>query len=54
MLLIKNGYIKTMVGPDIPGGDLLIGDNGKILAVGKDLAVPEHAEVIDAQGRLAP
>ena len=52
MLLIKNGYIKTMVSPDIPGGDLLIGDNGKILAVGKDLAVPEHAEVIDAQGRL--
>ena len=51
MLLIKNGYIKTMAGPDIPGGSILL-DGGKILAVGQDLTAPEGAEIIDAQGRL--
>ena len=30
MLLIKNGYVKTMAGPDIPDGCVLIGDDGKI------------------------
>ena len=39
MLLIKNGYIKTMAGEDIDGGSVLIGDDGKILAVG---TVAEH------------
>ena len=31
MLLIKNGYIKPMTGPDIENGDVLIGDDGKIM-----------------------
>ena len=35
MLLIKNGYIKTMAGEDIENGSVLIGDNGKIISVGK-------------------
>ena len=52
MLLIKNGYIKTMVGPDIPEGSILIGDDGKIAAVGKDIPAPANAQVIDAEGRL--
>ena len=52
MLLIKNGYIKTMAGPDIPGGSILIGDDGKIAAVGKDIPAPENAQIIDAEGRL--
>ena len=52
MLYIKNGYIKTMVGPDIEGGCILIGDDGKIAAVGKDIPCPEGATVIDAQDRL--
>ena len=51
MLLIKNGYIKTMVSQDIPNGCVLIGDDGKIIAVGQDLQA-EGAQVIDAQGRL--
>ena len=52
MLLIENGYVKTMAGPDIPGGCVLIGDDGKILSVGQELAAPEGAQVIDAGGRL--
>ena len=28
MLLIKNGYVKTMAGDDINGGSVLIGDDG--------------------------
>lgn len=52
MLLIKNGYVKTMSGPDIPGGCVLIDDAGKIAAVASQLDAPEGAQVIDAQGRL--
>ena len=52
MLFIKNGYVKTMAGPDIPGGSILIDDNGKIAAVGQFLDAPEGSQVIDAQGSL--
>ncbi len=52
MLLIKNGYIKPMVGNDIENGSILIDDSGKIAAVGQNIAAPEGAEVIDAGGRL--
>ena len=52
MILIKNGYIKPMVGEDIENGCVLIGDDGKIAAVSKELAAPENCTVIDAQGRL--
>ena len=52
MLFIKNGYVKTMAGPDIPGGCVLIGDNGKIVQAAAQLEAPEGAQVIDAQGRL--
>ena len=52
MLFIKNGYIKTMVGPDLENGCILIDDNGKILSVAADLTAPEGATVVDAAGRL--
>ncbi len=52
MLFIKNGYIKTMAGADIGNGCLLIGDDGKIAAVGADIVAPDGADVIDAEGRL--
>lgn len=52
MLLIKNGYIKTMAGPDIENGSILIGNDGKIAAVGKDLIVLEGCTILDAEGRL--
>ncbi len=51
MLLIKNGYIKSMAGADIPNGCVLIGDDGKILSVAEHIDAPEAA-VIDAEGRL--
>lgn len=54
MLLIQNGYVKTMVTEDIPNGCVLIGDDGKIVAVGTDIVAPAGAQVtvIDAEGRL--
>lgn len=52
MLYIKNGYIKTMAGPDLENGCVLIGDDGKIAAVGAGIPCPEDAQVLDAQGRL--
>lgn len=52
MLLVKNGLVKTMAGEDIENGCVLIDDNGKIAAVGKDIDAPAGATVIDAEGRL--
>ena len=52
MLLIKNGYVKTMVTEDIENGYVLIGDDGKIISVGKDAPSEEGFTVIDAGGRL--
>lgn len=51
MLIIKNGYIYTMAGDIIEGGDILI-DKGKIKEVGKDLVAPLDAKVIDAEGKM--
>lgn len=52
MLLIQNGHIKPIVGEELANGCVLIGDDGKIIAVGETLTAPEGAQVIDAQGRL--
>ena len=52
MLLIKNAHVKPISQDDIIGGSVLIGDNGKILEVGKDISVPDGCEIIDAEGRL--
>lgn len=52
MLLIKNGYVKTMAGPDLPGGCVLIGDDGKILRAAARIDAPAGARVIDAGSRL--
>ena len=52
MLLIQNGHIKTVAGPEIENGSILIGDDGKIIAVGEGITAPEGGTVIDAQGRL--
>ena len=52
MIFIQNGYIKTMAGPDLENGCILLDDNGKIAAVGADLTAPAGAHIIDAEGRL--
>ena len=41
-----------MVGPELPQGCVLIGDNGKILALGPSLEAPAGTQVLDAGGRL--
>jgi len=51
MIVIKNGLIKTMAGRDIENGQIII-ENGKIKAVGKELEIPENAEIIDANGYI--
>lgn len=51
MILIQNGTVKTMVGPDIEGGQVLI-DGGKIVAVGKTVKAPKDVQIIDATGCL--
>ena len=51
MLLIKNAYIKTMAGEDIENGAVLIGDDGKIISVGKNTEA-DGVETVDAEGRL--
>ncbi len=52
MLLIRNGYIKPMVGADLENGCVLIGDDGKIISVASRIEAPEGCEIIDARGRL--
>ena len=52
MILIKNAYVKPMVGEDIENGSILLGDDGKISAIGKDIDAPAEATVIDAEGKL--
>lgn len=52
MILIKNGFVKTMssVG-DIECGEVLI-ENDKIVAVGKNIKCPNDAQIIDATGYI--
>ena len=52
MLLIKNGYIKTMAGTELENGCILIGDDGKIAEIAPAIEAPAGAQVIDAEGRL--
>lgn len=47
---IVNATILTAVGPRIDGGSLVMSD-GLIVAVGRDIAIPADAQVIDARGR---
>jgi imidazolonepropionase-like amidohydrolase len=50
-LAIKGGKILPVSGPPIDGGVILI-RGGKIEAVGKDVAIPSEAKVIDAAGKV--
>jgi imidazolonepropionase-like amidohydrolase len=46
---IRGGKVFTLAGPPIDGGTVVIRD-GKITAVGRNVAVPAGAKVIDARG----
>jgi imidazolonepropionase-like amidohydrolase len=46
---IKGGKVFTLTGAPIENGTVIIRD-GKIAAVGKDVAIPDGAQVIDATG----
>jgi imidazolonepropionase-like amidohydrolase len=48
---IKGGRVLPVAGPPIDGGVVLI-HKGKIEAVGKDVAIPADAKVIDATGKV--
>lgn len=50
MIAIKGGRIITITQGTIEGGVILV-DNGKIVAIGQDVTIPEGAEVIDATGK---
>lgn len=49
-VLIRNATILTGTGAQLEGASILLAD-GKIRAVGRDLAPPEGAEIIDASGK---
>ena len=49
MIAIKGGKLLTVTNGIIEKGNILI-ENGKITAVGADVAIPEGAEVICAEG----
>ncbi len=50
MIAIKGGKIITITQGVIENGVILV-ENGKITAIGKDVAIPEGAQVIDATGK---
>jgi imidazolonepropionase-like amidohydrolase len=50
MLAIVNGKVYTMTGEVIDKGTVLIKD-GKIQQVGRELAIPQNAKVVDAEGK---
>ena len=50
-LVVKNGCIYTITQGVIENGTVLM-ENGKIIAVGTDVAIPADAQVIDAQGQI--
>jgi imidazolonepropionase-like amidohydrolase len=50
-IAIKGGRVLPVSGPPIDGGTVLI-YKGKIEAVGKDIAIPADAKVIDATGKV--
>lgn len=53
MILIKGAKVLTMAGKEYEKGDILIGDNGKIQAVGEGLSTPQGAQVVEADGLWA-
>lgn len=51
MIAITNGEVWTITHGVISSGTVLV-ENGKIAAIGKDLAIPEDAQVFDVAGKV--
>lgn len=50
MILIRNGMVHDAVHP-VPGvADILVGDDGKLAAIGANLPLPDGARQVDASG----
>ncbi|MGQ9618417.1 MAG: amidohydrolase family protein [Candidatus Aminicenantia bacterium] len=49
-ILIKNATIYPITSPKIEKGSILI-ENGKIVAIGKEIQPPEGAKIIDTEGK---
>jgi imidazolonepropionase-like amidohydrolase len=49
-IALKGATIHPVTGPDIASGTIVF-ENGKITAIGAEVAIPEGAEVIDATGK---
>jgi imidazolonepropionase-like amidohydrolase len=49
-IAIKGATIHPVSGPDIPSGTIVF-ENGKIIAIGADAAIPSGAEVVDGTGK---
>ncbi|HLN61450.1 MAG TPA: dihydroorotase [Symbiobacteriaceae bacterium] len=52
MILVKNGRLLDPARGLDRFGDLLVGENGKIAAIGEGLKAPAGAKVIDARGKV--
>jgi imidazolonepropionase-like amidohydrolase len=52
LIVIRGARIVPVVGEEIPEGMILVRD-GRIEAVGRNLAVPEGAEIVEAAGLIA-
>ncbi len=50
MRAFVNGFIESLESPAVEKGTVLMGDDGKIAALGSSVAIPEGAEVIDLSG----
>jgi imidazolonepropionase-like amidohydrolase len=51
VVAIRNGEVHTVSGPVIAGGTVILED-GVITAVGRDVAIPDGARIIDASGKV--
>ncbi len=51
MLALSKGMVLTMCQPPITGGTVII-DQGKIVAVGERLAIPEGCQILDVSGKV--
>lgn len=49
-IAIIHGKVVPITGPDIDNGTVLISD-GKIVAVGTDITIPDNTTIIDARGQ---